>query len=144
MEGKLLMLLSPRRNGLDSLFMEVRVFNVSETQPPLLLKKVSQYTSNLHVITPPICITVLAVPLRSEEREILSLLLPFVSQYTSHLYCNAPPIRVAVLSGKSWWLWSPGCSPMDHKWLHEWPQEWADECAHKNTHESAHESTHKG
>ena len=37
--------------------------------------------------------------------------LPFVSQYASHLYCNTPPICIAVLLGKSWWLWSPGCSP---------------------------------
>ena len=28
-----------------------------------------------------------------------------------HLYCNTPPICIAVLLGKSWWLWSPGCSP---------------------------------
>ena len=42
---------------------------------------------------------------------ILSVLLPFVSQYASHLYCNTPPICIAVLLGKSWWLWSPECSP---------------------------------
>ena len=80
-------------------------------QPPLLLKKVSQYTSNLYCNTPPICIAVLPVPQRSEEREILSVLLPFVSQYASHLYCNTPPICIVVLLGKSWRLWSPGCSP---------------------------------
>ena len=69
--------------------------------------------------TPPICITirlqcsiaVLSVSLRSEEREILSVLLPFVSQYASHLYCNTLLICIAVPLGKSWWLWSPGCSP---------------------------------
>ena len=59
-------------------------------QPPLLLKKVSQYASHLYCNTPPICTAVLLVPLRSEEREILSVLLPFVSQYASHLYCNTP------------------------------------------------------
>ena len=80
-------------------------------QPPLLLKKVSQYTSHLYCNTPPICTAVLLVPLRSEEREILSVLLPFVSQYASHLYYNTPPICIAVLLGKSWWLWSPECSP---------------------------------
>ena len=80
-------------------------------QPPLLLKKVSQYTSHLYCNKPPICIAVLLVPLRSEERETWSVLLPFVSQYASHLYCNTPPIRIAVLLGKSWWLWSPDCSP---------------------------------
>ena len=53
------------------------------------------------------------MPLRSEEREILSVLLPFVSQYASRLYCNTPPICIAVLLGKSWRLWSPGCSPHD-------------------------------
>ena len=78
----------------------------------IFLRKVSQYTSNLYCSTPPICIAVLLVPLRSEEREILSVLLPFVSQYASHLYCNAPPICIAVLLGKSWWLRSPGCSPL--------------------------------
>ena len=85
---------------------------VSETKkPPLLLKKISQYTSHLHSNTPPICIAVLVVPLGSKERETLSVLLPFVSQYASHLYCNTPPICIAVLLGTSWWLWSPGCSP---------------------------------
>ena len=80
-------------------------------QPPLLLKKVSQYTSHLYRNTPPICIAVLLVRLGSKEREMLSVLLPFVSQYASHLYCNTSPICIAVLLRKSWWLWSPGCSP---------------------------------
>ena len=62
-------------------------------------------------ISPPICIAVLLVSLRSEEREILSVLLPFVSQYASHLYCNTPLICIAVLLEQPWWLWSPGCSP---------------------------------
>ena len=65
--------------------------------PPLLLKKVSQYASNLYCSTPPISITVLLVPLQSEEREILSVLLPFVSQY---VYRNMPPICITVLFGK--------------------------------------------
>ena len=80
------------------------------------------YSSKKYRNTPPICIAIRLqfVPqcfwcpyggLRSEEREILSVLLPFVSQYASHLYCNTPPIRIAVLLGKSWWLWSPECSP---------------------------------
>ena len=68
--------------------------------------------------TPPICIaictTVLLVPLRSEEREILRVLLPFVSQCASHLYRNTPPICIAILLGKSWWLWSPECSPLNY------------------------------
>ena len=84
--------------------------NVRKKKTPPLLKKVSQYTSKLYCGTPPICIAVLLVPLRTEEREILSVLLPFVSQYASHLYCNTSPICIAVLLGKSWWLWSPGCS----------------------------------
>ena len=70
---------------------------MSEPQPPLLLKKASQCTSNLYCNTPPICIAVLSVPLHSEERETLSVLHPFVSQYASHLYCNTPPIRIAAL-----------------------------------------------
>ena len=75
------------------------------------LQFVLQHASNLYCSTPPICIAVLLVPLRSEEREILSVLLPFVSQYASHLYYNTPPIWITVLLRKSWWLWSPGCSP---------------------------------
>ena len=72
-------------------------------QPPLLLKRVLQYTSNLYFSTPPICIAVLLVPLSSHERAIL--------QYSSDLYRSTPPICIAVLLGKSWWLWSLGCSP---------------------------------
>ena len=53
-----------------------------------ILKKVSQYTSNLYCNTPPIRIALLLVPLHSEEREILSALLPFISQYAPHLHCN--------------------------------------------------------
>ena len=47
--------------------------------------------------------------------------------YSSHLYrgtphnlyCNTPPICIKVLLGKSWWLWSPGCSPeqMEVHWI---------------------------
>ena len=51
-------------------------------QPPLLLKKALQYTSNLYGNTPPICITVFSLPLSSQEREIL--------QYSSHLYNSTP------------------------------------------------------
>ena len=87
-----------------------RVGRMSETQPPLLLKKVSQYTSNLYGNTPPICSAVLLVPLRSEERECWQYS-PFVPQYASHLYCNTPPICTTVCFWKSWRLWSPGCSP---------------------------------
>ena len=53
-------------------------------QPPVLLKKVLQYTSNLQCYTPPICIAMLSVPVSSEQKEILSVLLPFVSQYDNH------------------------------------------------------------
>ena len=49
--------------------------------------------------------------LGSKEREILSVLIPFVSHYARPLYCNTPPIRIEALLRKSWWLWSPGCSP---------------------------------
>ena len=61
-------------------------------QPPLLLKKVWQYTLHLYCNTPPICIAVLSVPLGSQEREIV--------QYASHLYRSAPPICIAMLFGK--------------------------------------------
>ena len=57
-------------------------------QPPLLLKRVLQYTSNLYCNTPPIGIAVLSVPLSLGEREIL--------QYSSHLYRSAPPICIAM------------------------------------------------
>ena len=59
-----------------------------KTQPPLLLKKVSQYASNLYCSTPPICIAVLPVPPRSEERKY--------SQCSSHLYRSMPPICIAI------------------------------------------------
>ena len=48
-----------------------------------------QYSSHLYRSAPPIC----------------------VSQYASHLYRSMPPICIAMLWGKSWWLWSPECSP---------------------------------
>ena len=71
-------------------------------QPPLLLRKVSQYTSNLfcNSLQFPICIALLPVPLRSEERELLSVRLPFVLQYASHLYRNTfGKILVVVVTG---------------------------------------------
>ena len=41
----------------------------------------------LYCSTPPVRIAVLlVVPLRSGERELLSVLLPFVSQYASHAF----------------------------------------------------------
>ena len=57
-------------------------------QPPLLLKKAPQYTSNFYRNTPPICTTVLSLSLRSEEREIC--------QYSSHLYRRTPPICIVI------------------------------------------------
>ena len=103
-------------------------------QPPLLLKKVSQYTSHLYCNTPPICIAVLSVPLGFTEREIGSVRLPFVSQYASHFYRNTPPICTAVLLRKSWWLWSPGCLSSD-SWIRlsevnkrGRPSKWPPEC----------------
>ena len=65
---------------------------------------VLQYASNLY------CSSFGAPMLRGKG--VLSVLLPFVSQYAPHLYCNTPPICIAVLLGKSWWLWSLGCSPL--------------------------------
>ena len=57
-------------------------------QPPLVSKKVRQYTSNLYGSTPPICIAVLSWLLSFEARESL--------QCASHLYCSTPPICTAV------------------------------------------------
>ena len=61
------MLLSPRKNGLTSLFKEVRVFK--DTPPisiaillqkyALLLAESSIYTTTLYHDTPPICIAIL-------------------------------------------------------------------------------------
>ena len=88
------------------------IIRMSETPTATTSKKVSQYTSNLYCNTPPICIAVLSVPVPPDEREILSVL-PFISQCASHAHCNTPRFRIAVLLGKSWWLWSQGCSPFD-------------------------------
>ena len=82
---------------------ETPTTTTSQKSIAIRLPFVLQYASHLYRST--------FVPLGSKEREILSVLLPFVSQYASHLYCNTPPICIAVLLGKSWWLWSPGCSP---------------------------------
>ena len=57
-------------------------------QAPLLLQFVLPCTSSLHCNTPPICVTVLSVPLTREEREILSVLL--------HLCCGTPPTCIAI------------------------------------------------
>ena len=57
-------------------------------QPPLVLKKVLQYTTYLYCNAPPICIAVLSVPLSSQKREIL--------QRSSHLYRSTPPICIAI------------------------------------------------
>ena len=92
-----------------------KIRRMSETPTTTTSQKVSQCTSHLYCNTPLICIAVLLVPPGSKEREILLL---FVSQCSSHLYRNAPPICIAVLSGKSWWLWSPGCSPLKHSLEH--------------------------
>ena len=83
------------------------------SQPPLLLKKVSQYTSSLYCNTPPICTAVLSVPLR----EIWSTLLPFVSQYASHLYRNTPPICIAIHweHAGGWGHWE--MPPNSLKWI---------------------------
>ena len=70
------------------------------------LQFVLQYASNLYggvFDDPPPC---------SEEGEILS-------QYASHLYFKTPPICITLLLGKSWWLWSPGCSPEISKFSNE-------------------------
>ena len=86
------------------------VFNSEERQkpqPPLLLKKVSQYTSNSHCSTPPICIAVLWCPYALRKWNTLStppiciaVGLPFVLQYASHLYRSAfGKILVVVVTG---------------------------------------------
>ena len=79
------------------------------------------YFANKYCNTPPICTAIhlqcvlqhFRCPLCFEERELLSVLLQLVSQCASHLYCITPPMCIAVLLGKSWWSWSPGCSPSE-------------------------------
>ena len=58
-------------------------------QPPLLLRKVSQCTSNLYYNTPPICFAVLPVRLRSLRKGKYC-------QYSSHLYRSTPPICIEI------------------------------------------------
>ena len=87
-----------------------------EPQPPLLLKKVLQYTSNLYCNTPPIlhCSAFGATELsgkggilqysshlyRSTPPICVAVRLPFVSQYASHSYRNAfGKILVVVVTG---------------------------------------------
>ena len=69
-------------------FLALKSEECRKPQPPLLLKKVSQYTSHLYCNTPPICTSALLVPLCSEEREYC--------QYSSHLYRSTPPICIAI------------------------------------------------
>ena len=62
---------------------------------PVLLKKVSQYTSNLNCNTPPICM----VPLRSEERETLPVLFSF-DRSTPPICIAMRPVPCALRKGK--------------------------------------------
>ena len=82
---------------------ETPTTTTSQESIAIHLPFVLQYASNLYYST------LGATELSGEGNT--SVLLPFVSQYASHLYRNTPPICTAMLLGKSWWLWSPGCSP---------------------------------
>ena len=85
-------------------------------QPPLLFKRVLQYTSNLYCNTPPIFIAVLSVPLGLSGKGTTSVRLPFVTQYASHLYRSTPPICIAMrLPFVSQYLWENlgGCGHRD-------------------------------
>ena len=84
-------------------------------QPPLLLKKVSQYTSNLYCNTPPISLAVLLVAYALKKGNC--------HQYSSHLYRSTPPICIAIrLSFVSQYFWEVpgGCGHRDvpHKFCH--------------------------
>ena len=78
------------------------------------------YFSKKYRNTPPICIAIRLqfvpqyfwCPYALRKGKYCQYSSHFVSQYASHLYCNTPPICIAVLLGKSWWLWSPECSPI--------------------------------
>ena len=65
-------------------------------------ESIAIHTSNLNCKTPPICIAVLSVPLRSEEGKHC--------QYSSHLYRSTPPICIAIrLPFVSQYFWeNPG------------------------------------
>ena len=82
---------------------ETLATTTSQKSIAIHLQFVLQYASNLY------CNAFGATGLSGKGTT--SVLLPFVSQYASHLYRNTPPICIAILLGKSWWLWSPGCSP---------------------------------
>ena len=73
-------------------------------QSPLLLKKVSKYTSNLHCNTPPICIAVPFGPYALRKGKYCQYsshsYRPFVLQYASHLYRSTfGKILVVVVTG---------------------------------------------
>ena len=69
-------------------FLSLESEECQKPQPPLLLRKVSQYTSHLYCSTPPICIAVLL--------EKFALRKGKYCRYSSHLYRSTPPICIAV------------------------------------------------
>ena len=81
--------------------------NVRNPNHHYFSKKVSQYASNLHCSTPPICIAVLLVPYALRKGNTVStppiciaVRLAFVSQYASHLYrSTAGKIVVVLVAG---------------------------------------------
>ena len=75
---------------------ETPTSTTSQKSIAIHLQFVLQYASNLY------CSAFDAPELWGKGNT--SVRLPFVSQYASHLYRNT--------FGKSWWLWSPGCSPI--------------------------------
>ena len=92
----------------DMVFLSLNLEECQKTQPPLLVKNVSQYASHLYRSTPPICIAVLLVPLGSTEREYW--------QYSSHLYRSTPPICIAIrlpFASQCFWENLGGCGHRD-------------------------------
>ena len=77
------------------------------------------YFSKKYRNIPPICIAV-RLQFVSQYFWCPDALTKGKCQYSSHLYRSTPPICIAIRQpfvsqyfwGKSWWLWSPGCSPV--------------------------------
>ena len=103
---------------------ETPTTTTSQKSIAIHLQFVSQYASNLYC-------SGFGAPTLWGKGNTVSSPPPFVSQYAPHLYCNTLPICIAVLLGKSWWLWSPGCSPNQVRWrisssqlnFQEWPRQ---------------------
>ena len=97
-----------RRMLLQKVYLRTILFSEEsqKPQPPLLLKKVLQYTSNLQYAPHLYCSAFGATEL--SRKGSTSVVLPFVSQCASHLYRDMSPICIAIL-----WQNLGGCGHRD-------------------------------